>query len=131
MSNKLNHLTDLVFYANQNPVGLAKILENLVTDVVTKVEITNRITEIESDETTGATLTMTGAVYSQYVDLMTDTITYTLKSAVTGVSILNDVVTIANTVVDSTTFTIVAAVGNIKDEKTFTVVIPADEEEEE
>lgn len=106
MSKKIEAIAKQVFYSNQDPVSLAKTVASLITDVVTTTKVFGSAT-VESNATTGTTSTYTGKAYSQYGDDMADAVTLTLKQAVTGVSIAGGVVTIANTVVTGTKFTVV------------------------
>lgn len=118
MSKKLESIKSQVFYAIQNPHELATTIASLIADVVTSVKVTGP-TIVESDTVDGATATYVGKAYSQYEDEMADAVTLTLKQAVTGVAIAEGVVTIANTVVDNTTFTVVGTCGA----KTFELLV--------
>lgn len=95
MTKKLRVIEDAVFHAQQNPKALARILEPLVTDVVSSVHI-NGADSIEVAASGGAdsTSAFTGAAFSQYGDPMDNSVTLTLNEAVTGVSISNGTVTV-------------------------------------
>ena len=128
MSNKLDVVKNQIFYANQDPNSLAKTISDLITDVVTTVKVSGP-TEIELDTTDGSTATYTGQAYSQFVDKMSSEVTLSLKTEVTGVSILAGVVTVVSTVVDGTTFVVKGVVGSVTNELTVTVNVTEAEAE--
>ena len=127
MSKKVEAIKSMVFYARQDPEALANLIAGVVTDVVITVEVSGA-TSITNDATEGATSEYAGQAFSQYGDKMTDTVTLSLKQAVTGVTISNGVVTIANTVEDGTKFIVKGAVGTVVAELEVTVIVPEEEE---
>lgn len=119
MSKKVEAITKAVFYSNQNPTALAEIIAGLITDTATSVSISGA-SSIKKPDTGNATETYTAEVLSQYGDVMTGTPTLALKEEVTGVSISDGVVTVANTVT-ATEFTIKATSGTLTSEYTVTI----------
>lgn len=95
MTKKLRAIEDAVFHAQQDPKALARIIEPLVTDVVSSVQI-NGADSIEVAASGGAdsTSVFTGAAFSQYGDPMDNSVTLTLNESVTGVSISSGTVTV-------------------------------------
>lgn len=122
MTNKQKALESAVFYAHEDPKPLATILASLIEDVATYVTVVGP-TSIVLDTTEGSTAEYIGAVLNQYRDKMADDVTLSLKEEVTGISISGSTVTIANTVVDNTTFTVVAKSGDLTSEITTTVFV--------
>lgn len=123
MSKKLEAIKKAVFYAQQNPSELAKILADNISDVAKSVVVSGA-TSIELDTTNGSTSAYTAKAFSQFGDEMDSAVTLALKEAVTGVSISDGTVTVAKTVADGTTFVVKGTCGNAVGELTVTVVIP-------
>ena len=122
MSKKSEILEKAVFYANQKPKKLASILGDLITDVVTSVRFTGGADSIEIPEgDTGNTSKYTAEVLSQFGDVMEETITFSLKSSVTGVSLSTDTITVSKTAT-ADSFTIVATSGSKSVEKVVSLV---------
>lgn len=119
MSKKLEYLKRVVFYSQQKPELLAELLCDTITDVATSVSISGA-DSITKPETGNATATYTAQVLSQYGDVMTGTPTLALKEAVTGVSISDGTVTVANTVT-ATEFTLKATSGSLTSEYTVSI----------
>lgn len=126
MSKKLEAIKKAVFYAHENPIELAKILEANVSDVVTKVAIAgNSSIEIPSGDTDN-TATYTATVFSQYGDVMTgQTVTFALDEAVTGVSVSDGVVTVSKTAT-AESFVLKATCGSVVEKKTIALTTPED-----
>lgn len=98
MSKKLDAIKKAVFYAEQNPEGLAEIIAGAVSDVATSIEIAGptKITIPSGD--TANTADYTATVFSQYGDVMAGTTaTLSLKESATGVSISDGTVSVAKT----------------------------------
>jgi len=122
MSNKFEAIKKAVFYAHEKPEDLATLIAGVVSDVVKSLAISGADSiEIPTGDT-GNTETYTAKVFSQYGDEMVgQTVTFTLKAAVTGVSISGGVVTVAKTATDES-FTLVATCGTVTAEKTVALV---------
>lgn len=87
MSKKFEAIKKAVFYSEQNPSALAKVIAGTVTDVATTVQVTGESDILIPTGDTAVTKTYTAKVLSQYGDEMADpSITYSVTSA-TGVSI--------------------------------------------
>ena len=78
--------------------------------VVTAFSITN----VENVVAAGGTLTLTANNES-------GTVTYTLASAVSGITLSGNVITVADTVLPNTAFTVIASNGDFTDKRTFKV----------
>lgn len=122
MSNKFEAIKKAVFYAHEKPEDLATLIAGVVSDVVKSLAISGADSiEIPTGDT-GNTETYTAKVFSQYGDEMVgQTVIFTLKAAVTGVSISGGVVTVAKTATDES-FTLVATCGTVTAEKTVALV---------
>lgn len=126
MSEKYNALKKAVFYAQQKPEMLAGYLADAIADVASSVAINGADSIKTPAGGSSVTSTYTAKVFSQYGDEMSgQTITFALKSAVTGVSIDSStgVVTVANTVT-AKSCTITATSSGKVAEKTITLLVP-------
>lgn len=121
-NNKLKAVKEAVFFAKENPLKLANIIHNLITDVVTKVVVAG-----DSSVTIGGstvTKTYTATPYSQYSDLMTGTATFALASgAPTGVSINSStgVLSVTSSAVAGTAV-VEATISGVKGTKSVSIV---------
>lgn len=120
MSKKLEAIKKAVFFAKEDSTALATILEGLVSDVVTTVKVSGA-TSINVPEDESVTENYSAVVFSQYGDVMSNTVTLALKEAVTGVSISNKTVTVANTAT-ADSFTLTATCGTVVTEYTVALV---------
>lgn len=124
MSKKFEALKKAVFYSEQNPDMLAEILEGTVSDVLTSIAVLGDDVVTAPTGDTDVTSTYTSKKYSQFGDEMnTGTVTLALKSAVTGVSISEGVVTITKNCT-SEAFTVKGTSGSVVGEKTVKVLVP-------
>ena len=127
MSKKIDAIKKQVFYAQQNPELLAKTIAGTVTDVATEVYVAGESILPVATTGTAKTSTYTATVLSQYGDDMTSgsSITYALKSAVTGVSINSStgVLSVANTTT-GTSATVTATAGGKTGERVVTLLVP-------
>lgn len=97
MSKKLEAIKKAVFYSQQKPEMLAKILEGAVSDVATSIEISGA-DSIKIPLSSNVTQDYSATVISQFGDEMSGvSATLALNEAVTGVSISNGTVTVAST----------------------------------
>lgn len=87
MSKKFEVIRNAVFYSQQEPEKLAKLLEGTISDVATSVTVAGDSSVVIPLGDTATTKTYTASVLSQYGDVMDgQSITYSVTSA-TGVSI--------------------------------------------
>lgn len=122
MSKKYNYIKQAIFYANEKPDMLASLLEGVVSDVVVKTELFGADSiEIPTGDTPN-TSTYTAKAFSQFGDEMTTPPTITLKASVTGVSISDGVVSVANTAT-AESFTLVATSGSVTSEKVVALAV--------
>lgn len=116
MSKKVDVIKDAVFYAHEKPEVLAEIIGGTITDVVTSISISGADSiEIPSGDTAN-TAKYSASVLSQFGDPMTAEVTFSLKSAVTGVSVSGDTVSVAKTAT-AESFTLVATASGKTAEK--------------
>lgn len=120
MSKKLEAIKKAVFYSQQKPEMLAKILEGAVSDVATSIEISGA-DSIKIPLSSNVTQDYSATVISQFGDKMTGSATFALDSAVTGVSVSGNTVTVASTCT-ADSFTLKATSGSITVKKTVELV---------
>lgn len=121
MSKKLEAIKKAVFYAQQKPEMLANILAGVVSDIATSVEIAGADSITIPSGDTANTEDYTATILSQFGDTMTAEVTYTLKAAVTGVSISDNTVSVASTA-SAGSFIVVATSGTVSAEKEVSLV---------
>lgn len=120
MSKKFEAIKKAVFYSEQNPDMLANILEGIISDVATTVEVIGVDSiEIPSGDTAN-TADYTGKIFSQFGDEMEGAVTLSLKDSVTGVSISNGTVSVGKTAT-AKSFTIVGTYSSKTAEKVVTL----------
>lgn len=123
MSKKLEALKKAVFYSAEKPEILAGILAEGIADVASKVELSGSDSIAIPEGETATTATYTATVTSQFGDEMSGTVTFSLKSAVTGVSVDSStgVVSVDNTTTDNECI-VVATCGSASAEKTVALI---------
>lgn len=121
MSKKVEAISRMVFYSQQNPKALAELISGVISDEVTSVKIAgvNSINVPSGD--TDATETYTAVALSQYGDEMSDSVTLALDGSVTGVSISDGTVTVKKTATDES-FTLKATCGSVVSKLKVTLV---------
>ena len=124
MSKKLETIKKAVFYAHENPNPLAEIIAGNVSDVVTSVAISGADSIDVPTGDTANTAEYSAVAFSQFGDEMSgQTITFSLKASVTGVTLSTNTISVANTAT-AESFTIVATCGSKAAEKVV-ALIPA------
>lgn len=120
MSKKVDAITNMVFFAKENPRKLAEVIAGLVTDTATSISLAgaDSIT-VPAEES--VTEDYTATVVSQFGDEMTGSVTLSLKEEVTGVSISSNTVTV-NSTATAGSFVIKAVCGSVTAEKTVALV---------
>ena len=118
MSKKFNVIKDAVFYAQQSPCKLAKLLESVVPDTLTSIVISGP-TEITYE--TSKTQEYTTKGVSQFGDDMTATVTLALAEAVDGVDLSGNTITLSEGSAGKS-FTLKATSGSITSTLTVNVV---------
>lgn len=121
MSEKVKAITNMVFYAQQNPEALANVIASLVTDAVTSIDIKGDASIKIPDGDTSSTATYTAKALSQFGDEMANTVTLALNSSVTGVSISGGTVSVAKTAT-SDSFVLKATCGTVTQLMTVTLI---------
>lgn len=111
MSKKLEKIKEMVFYSHENPIPLARVISDMVTDVVSDIKVSGA-KEITVPTDSDVTEDYTAVALSQFGDTMEDSVTLALSEEVTGVSISGKTVTVSKTATDDH-FVIKATCGSI------------------
>ena len=111
MSKKLEEIKNMVFYSHVNPIPLARVISDMVTDVVSNIKVSGA-KKITVPTDSDVTEDYSAVALSQFGDTMEDSVTLALNEEVTGVSISGNTVTVSKTATNDY-FVIKATCGSI------------------